>query len=1078
MHPPTPPSTSAAPKPSDLRDPGEQTRSLPPDAAADEAEAPTLAPEGTPSLAADGAIDPPGYELLDEIGRGGMGVVYRARDQRLGRLVALKMILAGGHARPAELVRFLAESVSIAQLQHPNIVPLYEAGQHQGRPYFTLENVAGGSLAGRLRGVPLPPAEAAQLVEPLARGVHHAHTKGIVHRDLKPANVLLAEDGTPKVADFGLARRVGMDQELTATGTVLGTPSYMAPEQAEGKGKEATAAADVYALGAILYECLTGRPPFRAATPLDTLRQVIGVEPVPPRQLNAQVPRDLETIALKCLQKEPAKRYVTAAALADDLRRFQEGRPIVARPVGRAEKAVKWVRRNPVVAGLLALVLLLTAAGLGGIGWQYAEAMRARDDAQSAQRRAESAAEAERQARERVAEEQKKALKKAEEEAAARRDAVEQRRQAEEQRDRAERLVYAGQTALAQSAWNENNAPLAWNYLKATRQYLRGWEYDYLHTLFNRNQRTLPGSYQSGVKCLAFRPDGQQILSCGYVANRLELRDVKTAKVIRTFDEFFGPPLAFTADGKHILCCKDSLLRVVDAETGRLLRTLGSHGDVPLALSPNGRRFVSAAYNTRERRFDGTLKVFDSETGREICTFNGHRSAAGCVAFSPDGRLIVSGDINGSLKMWDADNGREIRTLQNDLPFVTNLAFSPDGKRFVSGYVDGTLKVWDTETRREVHALEGHSAGLVRVAFSPDGKRFISGGADRMLKVWVTDQGREINVLKGHMGGVTCVAFSPDGNVVLSGSHDGVLKLWDWNSNQQVPTLKGNAGEIWCLAVTPDGQWIISGGVDAALKVRDARTGKAVRSLNGHTGGIPCVAVSPDGKLVLSGSQDNTVKLWDLDKGQALRTFQGHANWIQSVAFSSDAKRVAGGSFGTLIVWDRETGQVVRSFKGHAQLVRCVAFSPDGKRIISNVMGGALQAWDIETGRKRQQFDFGGSTQSIAYSPDWKKIAGGIHDGTVQLWDAETGQLIRTFKGHAGGVACVAFSPDGKRIVSGGADRTVKLWDMETDQAVLTLQGHTSGVKAVVFDPEVKRIISGSEDGTLKVWEAKRLEAP
>jgi tetratricopeptide (TPR) repeat protein/tRNA A-37 threonylcarbamoyl transferase component Bud32 len=316
-----------------------------------------------------------GYEILGELGRGGMGVVYQARHRKLNRVVALKMVLAGSHAAPDDRIRFLAEAEAVAALQHPHIVPLYEFGQQEGLPFFTLEHVPGGSLAAKLGGTPLPPKEAARLVEQVARGVHYAHGTGIVHRDLKPANILLAADGTPKVTDFGLAKRVEVGAGLTASGAVLGTPSYMAPEQARGEGRHVGPAADVYALGAILYECLTGRPPFKAATMAETLLQVLSEEPVPPGRLLPGLPRDLETICLKCLQKERRKRYASADALAEDLRRFQAGEPIRARPVGRLERGWKWARRNPAMAGLAAAVvvaLVVVAAALAVVNAERA----------------------------------------------------------------------------------------------------------------------------------------------------------------------------------------------------------------------------------------------------------------------------------------------------------------------------------------------------------------------------------------------------------------------------------------------------------------------------------------------------------------------------------------------------------------------------------------------------------------------------------------------------------------------------------------------------------------------------------
>jgi hypothetical protein len=325
----------------------------------------------------------PGYEVLEVLGRGAMGVVYKARQTNLNRFVAVKVVLAGGHASGVDLARFLAESETVARMQHPNIVQIFERGQQGGLPYFTLEFLEGGNLAQKLGGTPMLPAAAADLMEALARGVHYAHANGIVHRDLKPANVLLSADGTPKITDFGLAKKVE-GGGLTQTGAILGTPSYMAPEQAGGQGKKVGPAADVYALGAILYECLTGRPPFLAATTFDTLRQVVLEEPVPPTRLQSGTPRDLETIALTCLQKEPGKRYATALALAEDLRRFQGGEPILARPVGALERGVKWVRRRPVVAGLLAGVVASVVAGVSVSTFFAIQANRRADDAEKA----------------------------------------------------------------------------------------------------------------------------------------------------------------------------------------------------------------------------------------------------------------------------------------------------------------------------------------------------------------------------------------------------------------------------------------------------------------------------------------------------------------------------------------------------------------------------------------------------------------------------------------------------------------------------------------------------------------------
>jgi serine/threonine-protein kinase len=337
-----------------------------------------LAPGELPAL--------PGYEVQAVLGRGGMGVVYQARHLRLGRTVALKMLLAGAAATADERARFLREARAVAALRHPNVVQVHDVGEHEGRPYFTMEYVEGGSLAQKLAGAPQPARPAAALVATLAEAVQAAHRGGIVHRDLKPANVLLAADGTPRVTDFGLARQLQGGDEITLSGVPMGTPSYMAPEQARGQRGAVGPAADVYALGAILYELLTGRPPFRAETAVATLQQVLADDPVPPARLNPQVPRDLETICLKCLEKDPRRRYPTAAALADDLRRFDRGESIAARPAGWPERAAKWARRRPTAAALLAAAVLMLAGISAAAVWYAGDRAQLRADARSRDR--------------------------------------------------------------------------------------------------------------------------------------------------------------------------------------------------------------------------------------------------------------------------------------------------------------------------------------------------------------------------------------------------------------------------------------------------------------------------------------------------------------------------------------------------------------------------------------------------------------------------------------------------------------------------------------------------------------------
>jgi len=584
----------------------------------------------------------PGYEIEAVLGRGGMGVVYQARHVGLNRVVALKMILAGGHAGPDDLARFRGEAEAVARLNHPNVVQVYDVGESGGLPYFSLEFVEGGSLDRKLAGTPLPPMEAAALVETLARAMAAAHAAGLVHRDLKPANVLLAADGTPKVTDFGLAKKLDLaapGQEpaagLTASGAILGTPSYMAPEQAGGKSNEIGPACDIYALGAILYECLAGRPPFRAATPLDTIMQVVSDEPVPPRQLNAKVPVDLETICLKCLQKEAGRRYASAAALADDLRRFLEGRPIVARPVGRLGWAAKWVRRNPVVAALVVAVGLALAIGTAGTMWFAVQA------AASARDFANKAAEA--QEKERYA--------------------LFQKSQADEARIRADSLRLSSQSELIRPR-NPGLALLL--AIEATQRNPNLLAQNALYAALDEcaEERTLIG-HRREVAGTAFSPDSRGVVTWAH----------------------------------------DNSARLWEIATGREIALLRHSGCVQARFSPDGRRVLTlslARYSFGYQSFGGiprpTASVWDAATGTEAATWklpdNDAKSPGGAafpdlrhvIGFSPDGtRVVLTAGGLPAPCVWEVATGRELFALEGHEAPVVAVDYSPDGRYVAQG---------------------------------------------------------------------------------------------------------------------------------------------------------------------------------------------------------------------------------------------------------------------------------------------------------------------------------------------------------------------------------------------------------
>jgi WD40 repeat protein/tRNA A-37 threonylcarbamoyl transferase component Bud32 len=765
-----------------------------------------------------------GYEILDELGRGGMGVVYKARQLALKRTVALKMIRDSALAGSADRARFRQEAEAVARLQHPNIVQVYEVGEHEGTPFFSLEYCPGGSLAGKLQAMPLPPDEAARLAEILARAVHAAHQAHVLHRDLKPANVLLAADGTPKVTDFGLAKRLD-EAGQTASGAVVGTPSYMAPEQAAGRTKEVGPAADVYALGAVLYECLAGRPPFRAATALETLRQVLAEEPVPVRRLQPGVPRGLETICHKCLHKEPRKRYASAEALAEDLRRFQAGEPIRARRVRSPERVLKWVRRRPLVAGLLAAVLLVTVVGISAFAWAFDQALQGRADALRGE--ANTAAE------------KKKAdaaLKKA--------DAALKLK--EKQWLRAEMLLYLSHIQEADRLLQNGNLSACRAVLQECRWDLRGPEYHYLaNQLANRKALSLPLD-DKGLSSLALSADGKR-LCWGIPGGTVKVWDLEAGKELYTLAPGTLPPgnegiLALSGDGKRLCSGSRYTIKVWDVEAGKEIRTLtlpGPPGGQPplpgdlgrgvrsLALSGDGKRLVSVHFVAFERLYDA-IKVWDVDTGKELRSLPGDTNHVPSLALSGDGKLLYSGHAGGTITVWDLEAGKEARTLAGHKGRVSSLALSGDGKRLVSGSEagtaygkEGTIKVWDLSTGKEIRTLPGYVGERGSLALSGDGKWLYAGRWGGTVTEWDLEAGKEARTLAGHKSWVSCLALSGDGRRLCSGSRDGIVKVWDLKTGQEVLTLHtlesawiGNEADGLCsLALTRDGRRLFSGEV-------------------------------------------------------------------------------------------------------------------------------------------------------------------------------------------------------------------------------------------------------------------------
>jgi len=977
------------------------------------------------------------YELLERIAHGGMGVVYKARQLSLNRVVALKMILAGQLASPEEVERFRSEAKAAANLQHPNIVAIHEVGECEGQPFFSMEYVEGQSLRDILRQGPLTAQRAAQYVKTIAEAIHYAHQQGTLHRDLKPANVLIDRSDQPRITDFGLAKQVAGGSTLTGTGQVLGTPSYMPPEQAAGNRGDVGPASDVYALGAILYELITGRPPFHGETPTETLLQVVNSEPASVRLLNPKVARDLETICLKCLQKEPRKRYPSAEALARDLDRFLRGEPIRARPVGRVERFWRWCRRRPLVAGLAAAVTVCLLAGTAISTYFAVQAnLRARD----ATERLWSAYLAQAQAGRRSgAPGQRFESLKALAAAAAIRPSKELRdevitclgladleieRQWEYDRpddigvwfdpdlrcyaandkrgdywvrwvagDSEPLLLPGGYRRTEDSIFSHEGHLLAEKTVSGAGAECRVWDLDRRTVIFKAPATTSLGG-------IGFSPDGRRIAIVG-PDRALGIWDIALGVLVRSLvtDPVPDRVVCFHPNGRQVALFRAfaPVVHVLDIETGKSIRTCPHPGGVcAVAWHPSGALLAAACT-------DRLAYLWNVETGEQQTVLRGHQAEVVGIAFHPTGDLVVTNSWDGTTRLWDPATGNQLLSAFQDFR-----QFSRDGQHLACWRYN-VLSLWKVATPHHptLSVVRPERAGPWGVEFSPDG-RLLAGASDGGARLWDLSSGREIAFLP--LGRTCSAIFSPTGDSLVTASETGVRR-WPMNTDLHSgiltlgpPTILANPAS----ALETRACFDLKGAAIAAIVGRDR---VALLSLK-----------QPDQQRVL-----------------------GPHEGVASVALSPDGRWVATGTWrgaGSVKVWDAISGNVVKELVRESPSA-AVAFSPDGKWLLTSDNAG-FQVWESGTwrpGRRIPREDPGLSTP-MAFSRDGRMLAIACSRYAVRLIDASTLEPLARLEAPAPqGLTWLCFSPDDTQLAAAERNGTVQLWDLRAIRRQLAEMG-------------------------------------
>jgi len=972
------------------------------------------------------------YKLMEEIGAGGFGLVFVAEQQQpLRRKVALKVIKPGMDTREV-IARFEAERQALALMDHPNIARVFDGGATpSGRPYFVMELVRGVPITEFCDQNQLSVRQRLELFIDVCQAIQHAHQKGVIHRDLKPSNIMVTmHDATPvvKVIDFGVAKAVGhqLTEKTVYTGftQMIGTPVYMSPEQAGMSGLDIDTRSDIYALGVVLYELLTGTTPFdkerlRTAA-YDEIRRIIREEDPPKpstrfttlgqaastvstnrksdaEHLRQLVRGELDWIVMKALEKDRNRRYESASAFAADVQRYLTDEPVQACPPSAWYRFGKFARRNRVAlttAATITAALVLAVASLVGTVSVLAASNA---DIKEKQQQTEKALDGEKNAKDELLD----VLK------------------------REQRTLYLKRIALAERELAANNLGRLEEVLDECPLNLRGWEWRYLRR--GRGPFTYQG-HGSWVFGVAFSPDGKHVASASKTGE-IKVWERMTGTEVHRLLGHMAPAsaVAFRPDGKQLASAGwDNTVRIWDLQTGKQFHSLTDHRECVTAVvySPDGKFLASASG-------DSLILIWDAVTLQKLHTLHGGTRAACNLAFAPDSRRLAASGLGEAITVWDATSGQKLYAIAGDKRLFERVLFSPDGRSLVSAEFDGTVTFWDAASGEHRWALHA-DPGIVGVALSPDGRRLATGGFERPVHIWDVETGQEALVLRGHTEMIHDLAFSADGEQLASASMDGTVKIWD-------------------ASATP------------------ARMEAEALTLRGFPAAVMSVAFHPDNKRLATASSE-TVQLWNSVTGTELTALSGPRGIAAGLVFSRDGRTLATATYGGLIkTWDVETSKEGRTFRGGS-----VALSPDGQRVAAVIGGGYINIWSTASGAEELPPFQGHSApvQSIAFSPDGQQLATASWDMTAVLWNAATGKELHTLRGHSHVVMHAAFSADGRRVATASLDKTAKIWDAATGKELLTLHGHDDRVIAVAFSPNGKLLATASWDNTAKVWDA------